>query len=70
MVRQAHHERLNLMAVIPPHGNVAFNAPAVRYLRRWNVAGGIPTQSITTIKLRVAISQRLECKACLAKIYR
>ncbi len=27
-------------------------------------------QGLTAIKLRVAISQRLECKACLARIYR
>ena len=26
-------------------GNAAFTAPAVRYLRRWSVAGGIPTQA-------------------------
>ena len=42
---------LNLMAVTLPRGNAAFTAPAVRYLRRWSVAGGIPTQSVIAIKL-------------------
>ena len=37
-------------------GNAAFTAPAVRYLRRWNVAGGIPTQSVTAIKLSLKCS--------------
>ena len=32
-------------------GNAAFTAPAVRF-RRWSVARGIPTQSVTAIKLR------------------
>ncbi len=32
--------------------------------------GWFPSSSFTAIKLRVAISQRRECKACLAWIYR
>ena len=42
-----------LLFIVPtlPRGNAAFTAPAVRYLRRWSVAGGIPTQSVTAIKL-------------------
>ncbi len=34
------------------------------------VAPPAPTFPVTAIKLRVAISQRRECKACLAWIYR
>ena len=30
----------------------------------------VPKLRFTAIKLRVAISQRRECKACLARIYR
>ena len=40
---------LNLMAVTLLRGNAAITAPAVRF-RRWSVAGGIPTQSVGTIK--------------------
>ncbi len=41
-----------LLFIVPtlPRGNAAFTAPAVRYLRRWSVAGGIPTQSVGTIQ--------------------
>ncbi len=44
---------LQLVFIVPtlPRGNAAFTSPEVRYLRRWSVAGGIPTQSVIAIKL-------------------
>ena len=48
--------------------------PATPQRRRYRTAGEVksafPRGSVTAIKLRVAISQHRECKACLARIYR
>ncbi len=40
------------------------------FIRATAYGWSFPSSSFTAIKLRVAISQHRECKACLARIYR